>query len=80
MAPSASLPQNAVGCCKRAGMASRRLAVPVDDDDCRFTKSFSEPGDAEALEFFRVFGFVVFRDVVEPECVYPAAPDPSNSH
>lgn len=44
-------------------------AIPTDDNDSRFTKSFglTEGGIEQAKDFFELYGFVVFDDVYEQE-------------
>ena len=45
------------------------LDAPLDDSECRYTQSFTvaEADSAAASRFFELHGFIVFRDVIEPE-------------
>lgn len=43
------------------------LELPRDDEDWRFVQSFKVHDAAAAREFFDVYGFVVYRDVLTPE-------------
>ena len=53
------------------------MEVPLDEDDCRFARSFAveEAGSAAARAFFAAHGFIAFRDVVEPEACARARRD-----
>mmetsp|Transcript_29665 Transcript_29665/g.34926 ORF Transcript_29665/g.34926 Transcript_29665/m.34926 type:complete len:395 (-) Transcript_29665:121-1305(-) len=45
-----------------------KIQIPVDEADCRFTQSFAVDASRskEAESFFNQFGFIIFKDVIEP--------------
>mmetsp|Transcript_13190 Transcript_13190/g.19196 ORF Transcript_13190/g.19196 Transcript_13190/m.19196 type:complete len:360 (+) Transcript_13190:107-1186(+) len=50
-------------------MPLQRLDAPIDDEDCRFMQSFhpNEAGTEDAMAFFDMYGFIIFRDALSPQ-------------
>jgi len=45
------------------------MHIPLDDEDCQYSYSFSvdQCDSEETKSFFETFGFLIFRDVLSPE-------------